>query len=193
MQRFLHAAKAVGQQRLHHQQGQVDAQGQQAGAEHCIQDGIGRQIHHRRAQTVHQRTGQQLFLQLFRGRVLAVQGEQTAQQAGQHAGGHQQQRDRSRQHHTVMGGGGQHHQRGQTHALHDHGVVQEHAVVVGKAVGVLQNQFCGRFSHSAASFPAPDAGRWCSRRYSRTSVRSIHAEMLLTASTAKHTPVSYTP
>ena len=33
------------------------------------------------------------------------------------------------------------------------------AVVVGKAVGVLQNQFCGRFSHSAASFPAPDAGR----------------------------------
>ena len=74
--RLLHAAKAVGQQRLHGEQGQVDAKAQQAGAEQHIQDGIHRQIHHRRAEAVHQCTGQQLFLQLFRGRVLAVQGAQ---------------------------------------------------------------------------------------------------------------------
>ena len=65
--RLLHAAKAVGQQRLHREHGQVDAKAQQAGAEQHIQDGIHRQIHHRRAEAVHQCTGQQLFLQLFRG------------------------------------------------------------------------------------------------------------------------------
>ena len=65
--RLLHAAKAVGQQRLHREHGKIDAKAQQAGAEQHIQDGIHRQIHHRRAEAVHQCTGQQLFLQRFRG------------------------------------------------------------------------------------------------------------------------------
>ena len=159
MHRLLHAAKAVGQQRLHREHGKIDAKAQQAGAEQHIQDGIHRQIHHRRAETVHQCTGQQLFLQRFRGGVLVVQGHKAAQQTGQHAGGHQQQRHRRRQHPRILAAGGKHHQRGKAHALHDHRVIQEHTVVVGKLVGIFYDQFSRCASHCAAPFPA-SACRW---------------------------------
>ena len=191
MHRLLHAAEAVGQQRFHREQRQIDAQIQQAGAERGIQDGVHCQIDHSRAEAVHQRTGQQHLLQRFGIRVLIPQGDETAQQAGQHAGGHQQQRHSRRQHHSILAGSGQNHQRGKAHALHDHRVIQEYTVVVGEPGRVFYNEFSRRFLHCAAPFPVPACG--CSRWYRRVSVRSIHAEMLLTTSSAKHTPVSYTP
>ena len=157
--RLLYAAETVGQQRLHREHGQIDAKAQQAGTEQHVQDGVHRQIHHSGAEAVHQCTGQQLFLQRFRGRVLVVQGHKAAQQAGQHAGGHQQQRHRHRQHHRILAAGGACHQRGQTHALHDHRVIQEHTVVVGKLVGIFYDQFSRCASHCAAPFPA-SACRW---------------------------------
>jgi len=134
---LLHAAEAVGQKRLHHQHGQVDAKVQKPGAKHEVQNGICRQVHHSGAGCVQKCAGQQLFLQLLRGRLLVPQGYKAAEQAGQHAGGHQQQRHRRRQHQAVLAGGSHDHQRCQTHALHDHRVIQEHAVVMGKLFGVL--------------------------------------------------------
>ena len=134
---LLHAAEAVGQKRLHHQHGQIDAKVQKTGAEHKVQNGIRRQIHHSGAGCVQKCTGQQLFLQLLRGGLLVPQGHKAAEQAGQHAGGHQQQCHRRRQHQAVLAGGGHDHQRCQTHALHDHRVIQKHAVVMGKLFGIF--------------------------------------------------------
>ena len=64
-----------------------------------------------------------------------------------------------RQHHRILAAGGKHHQRGQTHALHDHRVIQEHPVMVGKFAGVFYDQFSRCASHCAAPFPA-SACRW---------------------------------
>jgi electron transport complex protein RnfE len=77
------------------------------------------------------------FIVLCRRGFLVPQGHKAAEQAGQHAGGHQQQRHRRRQHQAVLTGGSHDHQRCQTHALHDHRVIQEHAVMMGKLFGVL--------------------------------------------------------
>ena len=137
MHRLLHAAEAVGQKRLHYQHGQVDAKVQKTRAEHKVQDGIRRQIHHSGAGCVQYSAGQQFFLQLCGRGFLVPQGHKAAEQAGQHAGGHQQQRHRRRQHQTVLTGGSHDHQRCQTHALHDHRVIQEHAVVMGKLFGIF--------------------------------------------------------
>ena len=184
--RLLHAAKAVGQQRLHHQHGQVDAQHQQAHAAQPIQDGVRRQIDHRRTARIEDAAGQQLLFQLCVGRMLLPQGEQAAQQAGQHPGGRQQQSHGNRQHQGVFARGGKHHQRGKAHALHDHGVIQKDAVMVEESFRGPGEEFCSMTFHSASSIHP-------SRRYRRVSVRSSQPEMLLTVSRAKQTPVSYTP
>ena len=183
MHRFLHTAETVGQQRLHHQQGQVDAQRQQVGAEEGVQDGIRRQIHHGGAAAVDKGAGQQLLFQLFGLRALVPQGAQTAEQAGQHPRGRQQQGHGYGQHHGVSAAGGQHHQRSQAHALHDDRVVFEDTVMVCELFGVTGDHFCNVTFHSASSFQP-------SRRYRRVSVRSSQPEMLLTVSSAKQTPVS---
>jgi len=60
--RLLHAAEAIGQQRLHHQHGQIDAQHQQAHAEQPIQDGVCRQIDHRRAARIEDAAGPKAVL-----------------------------------------------------------------------------------------------------------------------------------
>ena len=61
------------------------------------------------------------------------------------------------QHQSIFACGGKHHQRSQTHALHDNGVVFEHPVMVGKFLRIAGDQFCNGTFHSAPSFPA--AGR----------------------------------
>ena len=84
--------------------------------------------------------GQQLLFQLCVGRVLLPQGEQAAQQTGQQTGGRQQQRHRCRQHQSVLAVGGKDHQRRKAHALHDHGIVQEDAVMVEESLRVAGDE-----------------------------------------------------
>ena len=188
---LLYPAETVDQQRLDGQQGQIDAQTQQIHPKEVVQQRIHPQIDHRGTAAVDQAAGQQLLFQLFCRGLLIPQGNGAAQQAGQQPGWGQQQQDRHRQHHGIFSARGQHHQRSQTHALHDDRVVQEHTVMVGVLVRVADDLFCNAAFHSAASFPSSGVRR--SSWYSRSSVRSIQPEMLLTTSSAKHTPVSYTP
>ena len=86
-------------------------------------------------------------------RVLLPQGEQAAQQTGQQTGGRQQQRHRRRQHQSVLAVGGKDHQRRKAHTLHDHGIVQEDAVMVEESLRVAGDEFCTSPLHTASPFP----------------------------------------
>ena len=152
MHGLLHPAEPVGQQRLHHQHGQVDAHRQQVGAEQHVQDGVGGEVDHRRTAAVRKGTGQQLLFQLLRLRALVPQRAQAAQKARQHPGRRQQQGHGHRQHHGVFARSGKDHQRSQTHALHHDRVVFENAVMVRELFGVARDRFGNMTSHSASSF-----------------------------------------
>ena len=117
--------------------------------------------------------------------MLLPQGEQAAQQAGQHPGGRQQQ--------SVLSARRKDDQRRKAHALHDHGVIQKDAVMVEESFRVPGDEFCSMTFHSASPFPVFFSLKYLPlfiSSWRRTSVRSSQPEMLLTARMAKQTPVS---
>ncbi len=125
--------------------------------------------------------------------MLLPQGEQAAQQAGQHPGGRQQQRHGHSQHQGVLAARRKDDQRRKAHALHDHRVIQKDAVMVEESFRIPGEEFCSMTFHSASPFPVFFSLKFLPlfiSSWRRTSVRSSQPEMLLTARMAKQTPVS---
>ena len=155
----------------------------------AVQDGICRQIDHRCTAAVHQTSGRQVFLQLFRVGLSSRGNERLSRQASTRRG--QQQRHRRCQHQRVLPGRGQHHQRRQARCPASPPGCSKHKVVMGVFFVGPAGSPVQQHASAAPLFRRPFSP--ASLRQSSSSLRFQPGRQAVDHQHRKRTPVSYTP